>query len=61
MCYNREKPEYFMKYYILGRYEPMEIALKRVGLRVVYAEKHGKKTVITITRYKARKKESNYE
>jgi len=46
-----------MKYYLHGRYGPMEIALKKVGLRVVCVEKHGKKTVITVTRYEARKKE----
>jgi len=46
-----------MKYYFHGRYGLMEKALKRVGLRVVFAEKHGKKTVITVTRYESRKKE----
>jgi len=45
-----------MKYYIHGRYGPMEIALKRIGLKVVCAEKHGKRTVITVTRYETRKK-----
>ena len=40
-----------MKYYNHGRYEPMEIALKRAGLKVVCIEKHGKKIVITVTRY----------
>jgi len=48
--------EYFMKYYNHGRYEPMEIALKRVGLKVVYTEKHGKKIVITVTRYEQSEK-----
>jgi len=42
--------------YIHGRYGPMETALKKVGLKVVCAEKHGKKIVITVTRYEARKK-----
>jgi hypothetical protein len=46
-----------MKYYIHGHYGPMEIALKRVGLKVVCTEKHGKKIVITVTRYENRKKE----
>jgi len=47
--------EFYMKYYIHGHYEPMETALKRAGLKVVYAEKHGKKIVITVTRYEAGK------
>jgi len=34
----------------------MEIALKRVGLKVICAEKHGKKIVITVTRYEAGKR-----
>ena len=46
-----------MKYYFHGRYGSMEKALKRVGLRVVFAEKHGKKTIITVTRHGTRKKE----
>ena len=45
-----------MNYYIHGHYEPMEIALKRVGLKVVCVEKHGKKMVITVTRYESGKK-----
>jgi len=40
-----------MKYYIHDRYKPMEKALKRVGLKVVFMEKQGKKMVITVTRY----------
>jgi len=40
-----------MEYYSLDRYGPMEIALKRVGLKVVCAERHGKRIVITVTRY----------
>jgi hypothetical protein len=50
-----------MKFYIHDRYGSMEIALKRVGLKIVCMEKHGKKTVFTVTRYEARKKEANYE
>jgi hypothetical protein len=34
----------------------MEIALKKVGLKVIYAEKHGKKLVITVIRYEAGKR-----
>jgi len=45
-----------MKYYKQGRYGPMETALKRLGLKVIYAEKHGKKIVITVTRYEAGKR-----
>ena len=37
------------------RYEPMEKALKRVGLKAIYVEKHGNKTVITVTRYEQSK------
>ena len=40
-----------MKYFKHDRYEPMETALKRVGLKVICVEKHGKKIVITVTRY----------
>ena len=40
-----------MKYYNHDHYGSMEIALKKVGLKVVCAEKHGKKIVITVTRY----------
>ena len=50
-----------MKYYNHGRYEPMETALESAGLKVVCAEKHGKKVVITVTRYKQpEKREFNY-
>ena len=40
-----------MEYYKHDRYEPIEIALKRAGLKVVCMEKHGKKIIITVTRY----------
>jgi len=40
-----------MEYFNHIRYEPMEIALKGVGLKVVYVEKRGNKTVITVTRF----------
>jgi hypothetical protein len=40
-----------MTYYNNGRYEPMETALRRVGLKVICVEKHGKRVVITVTRY----------
>jgi len=40
-----------MEYLDHARYEPMKIALKGAGLKVVYVEKHGNKTVITVTRY----------
>jgi len=45
-----------LEYYIHGRYVPMETALERAGLKVVCAEKHGKKIIITVARYEARKK-----
>jgi len=45
-----------MKSYNHGCYGPMEIALKRAGLKVICAEKQGKKMVITVTRYESRKK-----
>ena len=45
-----------MKYPKYVRYEPMETALKRVGLKVVCMEKHGKKIVITVTQYEQPKK-----
>jgi len=37
------------------RCESMEKALKKAGLKVVYVEKHGNKTVITVTRYEQSK------
>ncbi|MDR2702312.1 MAG: hypothetical protein LBB72_07770 [Spirochaetaceae bacterium] len=44
-----------MKYYNNGRYKPMEIALKELGLKAVNTEKHGNKTVITVTRENRKK------
>jgi len=40
-----------MKYFNPDRYKQLETALKSVGLNIVFMEKHGKKTVITVTRY----------
>jgi len=44
-----------MEYSNYIRREPMEKALKKAGLKVVYVEKHGNKTVITVTRYEQSK------
>jgi len=40
-----------MKYYNFDRNKPIEKALRMVGLKDVFMEKHGKKMVITVTRY----------
>jgi hypothetical protein len=45
----------FMEYSKHIRCESMEKALKKAGLKVVYVEKHGNKTIITVTRYEQSK------
>ena len=40
----------------INYHKPMQTALKKAGFKVVEVEKHGKKIVITVTRYETRKK-----
>jgi len=39
-----------MEYHNNGRYKPIETALKKLDLKTITTEKHGNKTIITVTR-----------
>jgi hypothetical protein len=45
-----------MEYIKHDRYEPMEIALKGLGFKIVCIKKYGNKTVIKVARYRQKQK-----